>query len=158
MNNKICAIVITYNGAIPTDEQCDYLGAFIDKLGISQDNIGISVIDQKSLTELIGKEIAAQAIIINNPKKNSDDEAVENAIIFLGTIFAEELKKGNATRNYSNFALSLSLRLHDEKVKNAVEILATRPGKVSKGLLAKYKMSASALEVIRDIYGSCPIF
>jgi hypothetical protein len=156
MSNQICAIVITYNGVIPTDEQCNYLCALIDKLGISQYNIGISVIDQKSLTELIGKEIAAQALITNNPKKNSDDEAVKNAIIFLGTIFAEELKKGNSTKNYSNFALSLSLRLHDEKVKNAVEILATRSGKVSKELLAKYKMSAAAFEVIRDIHGFYP--
>lgn len=148
-----CAIVIMYHGEVAREDHCTWLAKKIQDL-LNCENLTISVIDHKSLIEMIGRE----KINIRESVKTIDETAIKNAIIFLGTMFAEQLNEGQKTSNYSKFALSLSLRMGDEKVRNAIEILATKSGSVSKNIFQKYKMSAGAFEVIRDIYGSYPGF
>lgn len=135
----------------------DIMYKVIRDSGIVNENsdINISAIDQESLTELIGKEFAPKAFATTAvPEKNSAQEAFENAIIFIGTMFAEELLEISAGGNSGKFAIRLALNLHDEKVKNSVEIIATYKGKVQKKILSKYKITNRALDTIYYAYNS----
>ena len=155
--NRINAIVILYNGDEFPERVSDIMHKVLRDSGIVEDGSGISIIsiDQESLTELIGKEIAPVALSkVMVPEKNSEDEALQNAIIFIGTMCAESLIESKKDSNYRRFAIDLATKLGDEKMRNAIEIIANTKGKVTKALLNKYKMTSGAIETIRDVYGS----
>jgi hypothetical protein len=169
--NKPCAIVIVYNGTADITPQAAH--------NIIQTMFDCGVTATPKLTELKAFDTDALADIIiedlivrthksevkivdlTNKQQSKPDpevEAIENAYVFLGTMFAESLKKGKETINYSEFAMSLMLGINDERISNAIEILATKTGKVSGRKWNQYNMTTAALDVIKDIYRSDPRF
>jgi hypothetical protein len=168
--NKPCAIVIVYNGTADITQQAAH--------EIIQTMFDCGVTSTPKLTELKAFDTDALADIIiedlivrthksevkivdltkPEPKEDPDAKAIENAHVFLGTVFAESLKKGKETRNYSELAMSLMLGINDERISNAIEILATKTGKISGRKWNQYNMTSAALDVIKDIYRSDPRF
>ena len=169
--NKPCALVIVYNGTADITQQAAH--------EIIQTMFDCGVTATPKLTELKAFDTDALADIIiedlivrthksevkivdltktQQSKEDPNDKAIENAYVFLGTMFAESLKKGKETGNYSEFAMSLMLGINDERISNAIEILSTKTGKVSGRKWNKYNMTTAALDVIKDIYRSDPRF
>lgn len=169
--NKPCAIVIVYNGTADITQQAahDIIQAMFDNGVTSTPKLTeLKAFDTDALADIIIEDLItrthkSEVKIVDLTKKQQTKEdpevkAIENAYVFLGTMFAESLKKGKETGNYSEFAMSLMLGINDERISNAIEILATKTGKVSGRKWNQYNMTTAALDVIKDIYRSDPRF
>lgn len=169
--NKPCAIVIVYNGTADITQQAarSIIQTMFDHGVTSTPNSAeLKAFDTDALANIIIEDLIArthksEVKIVDltktqQSKEDLDAKAIENAYVFLGTMFAESLKKGKETRNYSEFAMSLMLGINDERISNAIEILATKTGKVSGRKWNQYNMTTAALDVIKDIYRSDPRF
>ena len=169
--NKPCAIVIVYNGTADITQQAahDIIQTMFD-CGVTSTpkSTELKAFDTDALADIIIEDLIArthksEVKIVDltktqQAKEDPDAKAIENAYVFLGTMFAESLKKGKETGNYSEFAMSLMLGINDERISNAIEILATKTGKVSSRKWNQYNMTTAALDVIKDIYRSDPRF
>lgn len=169
--NKPCAIVIVYNGTADITQQAarSIIQTMFD-CGVTNtpQSAEMKAFDTDSLADIIIEDLVArthksEVKIVDLTKKQQakedpDAKAIENAYVFLGTMFAESLKKGKETGNYSEFAMSLMLGINDERISNAIEILSTKTGKVSGRKWNQYNMTTAALDVIKDIYRSDPRF
>lgn len=168
--NKPCAIVIVYNGTADITQQAahDIIQTMFDHGVTSTPKLTeLKAFDTDTLADIIIEDLIvrthkSEVKIVDlakpEPKEDPDAKVIENAYVFLGTMFAESLKKGKETRNYSEFAMSLMLGINDERISNAIEILATKTGKISGRKWNQYNMTTAALDVIRDIYRSDPRF
>lgn len=168
--NKPCAIVIVYNGTADITPQAAHniIQTMFDCGVTSTPNLAeLKAFDTDALADIIIEDLIvrthkSEVKIVDlakpEPKEDPDAKAIENAYVFLGTMFAESLKRGKETRNYSEFAMSLMLGINDERISNAIKILATKTGKVSGRKWNQYNMTSAALDVIKDIYRSDPRF
>ena len=169
--NKPCALVIVYNGTADITQQAahDIIQAMFDNGVTSTPKLTeLKAFDTDALADIIIEDLIvrthkSEVKIVDltktqQAKEDPDAKAIENAYVFLGTMFAESLKKGKETGNYSEFAMSLMLGINDERISNAIEILSTKTGKVSGRKWNKYNMTTAALDVIKDIYRSDPRF
>lgn len=165
--NKPCAIVVVYNGTADITPQAahDIIQTMFDN-GVTPtpNSAELKAFDTDALTSMVIESLISgidkpEVKVVNlKDKKIDPDEDLENAYVFIGTMYAESLKKGKETGNYGEFAMSLMLGIDDEKVLNAIEILSTKRGKVRKAKWNAYNMTPAALDVIKDVYKSHPKF
>lgn len=162
------AILILYHGESITADTAAALNLVLLQYGVIQtpDDAIIKHFDADSIAKLLTKEEIKNICIdgensvrfVQLSTNENENEAIRSAITLIGTMFAESLKEGMETGNFSKFATDLILNSEDVRVANAIEIIATHHGKVSKALLTKYRMKGGALETVRDIYGTLPRF
>lgn len=165
--NRPCAIVVVYNGTADITKQAAHniiQTMFDNGVTPTPNSARLKAFDTDALTSMIVENLVSGIdktevkIIDLKDKENDYGKEIENAFVFLGTMYAESLKKGKETGNYSEFAMSLMLGIDDEKVLNAIEILATKTGKVSGRKWNQYNMTPGALDVIKNVYNSHPKF
>lgn len=160
MKKSINAIIVMYNGApVGTNEVAvSMIASALAQSGLVEDYDDITIVakDTEALTQAAIRECTSDKpdVKIINLKKKDEDQLMEGAIIFLGTLFKESLKEGKETRNYGSFMKDLLINSHDEKVRRAIEVIATKQGSVSKGLFSEYYMTKGAIETIRDAHGT----
>lgn len=162
------AILILYHGESITTDIAAALNLVLSQYGVIQTSSDaiIKHFDADSIAKLLTKEEIKNICkdnkdivrFIQLSTNENESKAVRNAIILIGTMFAESLKEGLETGNFSKFATDLILNSEDIRVANAIEIIATHHGEASKALLTKYRMKGGALETVRDIYGTLPKF
>jgi hypothetical protein len=165
--NKPCAIVVVYNGTADITPQAAHniiQTMFDNGVTPTPNSAELKAFDTDAITSMIIESLISgidkpEVKVVNLKDRKTDrNEEIENAFVFLGTMYAESLKKGKETGNYGEFAMSLMLGIDDEKVLNAIEILSTKCGKVSKAKWNTYNMTPAALDVIKDVYKSHPKF
>lgn len=165
--NRPCAIVVVYNGTADITKQAAHniiQTMFDNGVTPTPNSAELKAFDTDALTSMVieslisGIDKSEVKIVDLKDEKTNDAEEIENAYVFLGTMYAESLKKGKETGNYSEFAMSLILGIDDEKVSNAIEILSTKSGKIYGRKWNQYNMTKGALDVIKDVYRSHPKF
>lgn len=143
---KTQAIVILYSGGVADESVCKYLMKVIaEKVGIDiNTNPTITTLNSEDIT----KNLASTIVIEKSKRINADDNAVENALVFVSDLFPTGISTENAIIH------TLTTERADHTLWwNAIGILTNKH--VSKTLLAKYGVSATTLTNIRKCYKSC---
>ena len=143
---KTQAIVILYSGGVADESVCKYLMKVIaEKVGIDiNTNPTITTLNSEDIT----KNLASTIVIEKSKRINADDNAVENALVFVSNLFPTGISTENAIIH------TLTTERADHTLWwNAIGILTNKH--VSKTLLAKYGVSATTLTNIRKCYKSC---
>ena len=143
---KTQAIVILYNGEEAGENACKLLMQVIaEKVGIDN-NTNPSIITLNP--EDIAKDIVTTIVTEKSKRNNADDNAVENALIFVSELFPNGISEGNAIIH------TLSTTGADHVLWcNAISILSTKP--VSKTLMLKNNVLTNTLTSIRKAYKVC---
>ena len=143
---KTQAIVILYNGEEAGENACKLLMQVIaEKVGIDN-NTNPSIITLNP--EDIAKDLVTTIVTEKSKRINVDDNAVENALVFVSDLFPTGISTENAiihtftTKGADNILWC-----------NAIGILTNKH--VSKTFLAKHGVSATTLTNIRKCYKSC---
>ena len=143
---KTQAIVILYSGGVADESVCKYLMKVIaEKVGIDiNTNPTITTLNSEDIT----KNLASTIVIEKSKRINADDNAVENALVFVSDLFPTGISTENAIIH------TLTTEGADRTLWwNAIGILTNKH--VSKTLLEKYGVSATTLTNIRKCYKSC---
>ena len=116
------------------------------------EKVGIDINTNPTITTLnsedITKNLASTIVIEKSKRINADDNAVENALVFVSDLFPTGISTENAIIH------TLTTERADHTLWwNAIGILTNKH--VSKTLLAKYGVSATTLTNIRKCYKSC---
>lgn len=165
--NKLGVIAIGYRGKPMREEDAAVIALTLQQLHLTNDikNVVIKFIDHDSVLSCIAKSIAedinsdSNVKVVNiEGKKMVFDEALEAAIILVGTVFKDSLRECAKTGNYHKFAMELMLHCPNDNIAEAIEMIATRRGNVRQDVIDKYCMTPGAIEVIRDVYGSVTRF
>ena len=154
----INAIVIVYDGREMNEADAAVLNLALRQAGLMNDadDAVIKYFDKDGIADQVVKDAPTLIEKLGLKETTSISEPVKNAIVFLGTMFAEDLKFGKTSGDYSQLAIQLTLHRNDINVKNAVEILATSKTAlpVAKNVLHKYNMSHAAISTIRKVYNT----
>ena len=143
---KTQAIVILYSGNEADGFVCE------DIMKIIAERVGIDSNSSSSITTLtsedIAKDLVATIVTKQSERINAEDNAVENALVFVSNLFPTGISTENAIIH------TLTTERADHTLWwNAIGILTNKH--VSKTLLAKYGVSATTLTNIRKCYKSC---
>lgn len=137
------ALVITWNGeALP-----DYIvGKIMDAVrmnacGGNESSICVKQHDGQDLSAMLVKQLN-----VNKSEIPMSTEAVKNALKYIGTRYCSKL--GDSVM----FTIALLRDESDDKVRNAVEILATHP--VPGAWASEYGITRSCLNTIRNVHRS----
>ena len=156
----INAIVIVYDGREMNEADAAVLNLALRQAGLMNDadDAVIKYFDKDGIVDQVVKDTPTliKKLRLGLEEATSISEPVKNAIVFLGTMFAEDLKFGKTSGDYSQLAIQLTLHRNDTNVKNAVEILATSKTDLpaAKNVLHKYNMSHAAISTIRKVYNT----
>lgn len=152
------AIVIVYNGDKPSPRA---MGSIVDALvnTCAVDNVQSYHLDEKDLVIAVAAYAAAH---LNNIVKKQDaciDTTPEdNAVIYLGTKFADSIKD-----DLSAFSARLSvaytlakLQNADEQLCNAVEIIGNgKYSNLSAKVSVRYEFGVLEFNMVKNLYHSC---
>ena len=143
---KTQAIIILYNGEEAGENACKLLMQVIaEEVGIDN-NTNPSIITLNP--EDIAKDIVTTIVAEKSKRVSADDNAVENALVFVSDLFPTGISTENAIIH------TLTTEGADHILWcNAIGILTNKH--VSKTLLAKHSVSAITLTNIRKCYKSC---
>ncbi len=112
MNSPV-AIVFVYDGAVPSDYMVELLTDLLMKNVVSANShVTVKVIDSESLADLAVNSVKHDDKI----QRTASSIAVENAIIYIGTRFAKELK---STSKVNAFVISIMSAIADHRVAEA---------------------------------------
>lgn len=145
------AIVICYNGPTATE------AAVVALTKVLSDH---TIATTTSITRMDDEEVASALLlkdVIKTPEVQEVRTPEDNAIIFLGNMFEEELGKENHT-----FATALVVSINKAKkhpsnkankmFMNAMFILSQPDLNVSTEILSKYKFNEDKIAIVRDLY------
>lgn len=163
MNSPV-AIVFVYDGAVPSDYMVELLTDLLMKNVVSADShVTVKVIDSESLADLAVNSVKHEDDKI---QRTASSIAVENAIIYIGTRFAKELK---STSKVNAFVISTMSAIADHRVAeahgktgepeliNALKILKeastlkTVKDPIVSAKMKEYNITLAILNAIKDI-------
>lgn len=162
MNSPV-AIVFVYDGAVPSDYMVELLTDLLMKNVVSADShVTVKVIDSESLADIAANSVTHDDKI----QRTASSIAVENAIIYIGTRFAKELK---STSKVNAFVISIMSAIADHRVAeahgkagepeliNALKILKdastlkTVKDPIISAKMREYNITLAILHAIKDI-------
>ena len=162
MNSPV-AIVFVYDGAVPSDYMVELLTDLLMKNVVSANShVTVKVIDSESLADIAANSVKHDDEI----QRTASSIAVENAIIYIGTRFAKELK---STSKVNAFVISTMSAIADHRVAeahgktgepeliNALKILKeastlkTVKDPIVSAKMKEYNVTLAILHAIKDI-------
>lgn len=162
MNSPV-AIVFVYDGAVPSDYMVELLTDLLMKNVVSANShVTVKVIDSESLADIAANSVKHDDEI----QRTASSIAVENAIIYIGTRFAKELK---STSKVNAFVISTMSAIADHRVAeahgktgepeliNALKILKeastlkTVKDPIVSAKMKEYNITLAILNAIKDI-------
>ena len=162
--NRICALVILYNGNELTEESAACIAAQMAHCGVVKDTNEVTIVYKDAETiadgllaaETSDNHLGGRIISINGIKfdKPSDDqERITAAVSFIGNMFEKELIEAKKTHNYAKFAVGLiSAMTLNPTLKKSMEIITTCTGVISKELQKRFNFTESTVEAIKQAY------
>lgn len=147
MNSPV-AIVFVYDGAVPSDYMVELLTDLLMKNVVSANShVTVKVIDSESLADMAVNSVKHEEALLSASddkiQRTASSIAVENAIIYIGTRFAKELK---STSKVNAFVISTMSAIADHRVAEA-------HGKIGEPELInalKILKEASTLKTVKD--------
>ena len=162
MNSPV-AIVFVYDGTVPSDYMVELLTDLLMKNVVSANShVTVKVIDSESLADIAANSVKHDDEI----QRTASSIAVENAIIYIGTRFAKELK---STSKVNAFVISTMSAIADHRVAeahgktgepeliNALKILKeastlkTVKDPIVSAKMKEYNVTLAILHAIKDI-------
>lgn len=146
-------ILISYGGTQLSEKDVAVLAGRLTDI-LNGHAISGSVVDIATLTkeELINRILGMTSV--KEMKIPTEEEAIENAVVYIGEKFKQFLTGSNAS--YVGFVVALTEALHkdDDLLKKSAYILSTHSGKVKSATARKYGFTKSIFEAIAQVY-SC---
>lgn len=155
---QLRAVVITFYGTEPSKDVIGQVAAHMSRCVSTGENVNIHVYDEKDIDlALTGRENQV------HKSDNTSNAAIENAIVLIGTRYAEFLQTKNVKEFASEITLDVckgSLTDSDEELRKAVTVLCENITTVRsfipyKDIRARYGITEQALNVITDIRQYC---
>lgn len=147
-------ILISYDGMQLSDKDVAVLANRLTDI-LDRHAVSGSVIDINTLTkeELIDRLLLGMTSV-KEMKIPTEEEAIENAVVYIGEKFKQFLTGPNTS--YVGFVVALTEALHkdDDLLKKSAYILSTHSGKVKSTTARKYGFTKSIFEAIAQVY-SC---
>ena len=149
--NRICALVILYNGTELTSPATNAIIAQMFNHGMidNTDDVTIRFVDSETIANAILKEERTAS----KKTKNALSEQLATAIAYIGTVCKDTLKYAKDTGNYTLFELELRhAYVSHQDMRKCVYLLATETFVLKKDLAEKYNFSAKVLDIIKTVY------
>ena len=149
--NKICALVILYNGTELTSSATNAITAQMFKHGMidDTDNVTMRFVDSETIANAILKEERTAG----KKAKNALSEQLATAIAYIGTVCKDTLKYAKDTGNYTLFELELRhAYVSHQDMRKCVDLLATETFVLKKNLADEYNFSTKILDIIKTVY------
>lgn len=152
--NKICALVILYNGTELTSSATNGIIAQMFNHGMidDTDNVTVRFVDSETIANAILKE-ERTASKKAKKEKNALSEQLATAIAYIGTVCKDTLKYAKDTGHYTLFEIELKhAYISHQDMKKCVDLLATETFVLKKNLADEYNFSTKVLDIIKMIY------
>ena len=162
--NRICALVILYNGNELTEDAALNIARQMAYSGTVKSPNEVTIVYKDAETvanallaaethddHLGGRVISINGIKIND--SNEDQEKITAAVSFIGNMFEKELIEAKKTHNYAKFAVGLiSAMTLNPTLKKSMEIITTCSGVISKELQRRFNFTENTVEAIKQAY------
>lgn len=163
MLNKKHALVFMWTGnEISEDSIVAMSNYFVQKGYTSEELLSVHYKDD---IEIASSIITSAKQVCAGAAQTTAEEAIHNAVIYIGERFEGSLADTKTLGSLVNFALALQpeaskayakderLRNHDETcLVNAIEILSTATGTIPTTLAKKYHITRGVISIIKQIY------
>lgn len=154
------ALIILWNGNKIPDYLVEKIGEILITNGICiPEMLTIKYKDEDAISNAILKDVTSDV----NAFTDDVEEALKNAIIYIGKRFEASLTNTNG--NLTKFALELSVAVGiarqrisfngintGDEILNAVEIISTTRAIIPKSLAKKYHFNQDVVDVITNVY------
>lgn len=153
MNN---ALILLWNGNGISDYLIGVISEILFTNGIcSREALTIKYKDADGIANSLVRDADVIA-----PKQNvhAVDAAVENAVVYIGTIFKSQLAK----KNYNDFKDLISAKYiiekahspynYEKQLVKAVEILSTHNSVIPGTLAARYHFNQKVVDIVKEVY------
>lgn len=107
----------------------------------------------------VGGSDAEVYVLTDGPESNADTTPIEHAIAYIGEAYADLLStKGSIDQFAAKITVDLAKAKYtsggDEKLLKAAEILSTRSGRISRGIMTKYGFNRDVFLKIKAAYNA----
>ena len=165
MSNKNAIVIIWEGKEIPDQLTTEICHMFFDNKITYPEMLTCRVYDAKGISDTIIRDITVTEEKTTFSDE-SDEEAVKNAIVFIGErfeasladtknswVFAFELKNAvcNARRSIG-FNIMSAEHNANKALLNAVEVIATKDVKISTNFAKKYHITQVVVDIIKNVY------
>ena len=151
--NKVCAMIVLYNGTELTTPVAKELIATMYRNGLIDDADAVTIhfYDPEKVAEIMLKESSSSKK--RKPTGISLEEKLAAAIGFIGTSCKDTLKYAKDTGNYALFEIELRhMYVSNTDIQKSVDLLATETFVLKRTMAEKYNFSAKILDIIKTIY------
>lgn len=123
----------------------------------------IKYIDEEGIAKILIRDTAKSTVVVKNT--NDDEEAIRNAVIYIGERFRDALTSANKHGSALTFTIELldaaivakrSISFtgvgSDNELLTAIKILSETTGVIPSALVKKYHFSQKIVDVIKEVY------
>lgn len=158
------ALVLQWKGEILSDYLIQKIAELLTVNRVTiPEMLTIKYVDEESIAKILIRDAAQSTVVVKNT--SDDEEAIKNAVIYIGERFKESLSSANKHGDALMFAIELldaaivakrSISFtgvrSDNELLAAIKILSKTTGVIPSALAKKYHFSQKIVDVIKEVH------